>query len=384
MWFAVTAIVVALACDGTDGSSDRAALEKQCRELGERIEKSINAGDPSILDDLVDEDALLDAAIRDLPANESFLARVRDGVKKNIHTGADMTAAIANHGSFKFLRVHWDGDEPRLLFRVLSNAGVNYHDYYVSRGKGGSIVSRDKYNYALGEKQSETLHRMLEAMIPEAQAAFVELLTGKQDGGPETVQRFRATVDQFNARKYEQALASYHSLPQRLREQKSLLILWINAAQRTNSPECPKALGEFQRLFPDDPAGDLVGIDLESRRENWPEVRRHIDRLDARVGGDAWLCVLRGNVFVQEGDLEAGKKSLLRSIESEPTLLNAYWSLVSVSLKERKYAETVELLTRLEKDHGVVVRKDLDQVPEYAEFVKSEEYRVWRAAHSHE
>ena len=64
--------------------------------------------------------------------------------------------------------------------------------------------------------------------------------------------------------------------------------------------------------------------------------------------------------------------------QREPTLVAAYWSLISVALARKDYAETARLLTRI-RGMGVQLA-DLTTIPEYAGFVDSIEYRKWLAA----
>ena len=74
-----------------------------------------------------------------------------------------------------------------------------------------------------------------------------------------------------------------------------------------------------------------------------------------------------------KGDHAASILCLNRAIAAEPTLEDPYWTLVQISLDEKKFDETARLLTRIEKTFGLTLG-DLTDVDVYAEFVKSAEY----------
>ena len=88
------------------------------------------------------------------------------------------------------------------------------------------------------------------------------------------------------------------------------------------------------------------------------------------------LHVLRAGIQYQAGDLPAADAAARKAIAEDPTLEDAYWQVATFSLDTRKYDTTVEMLDLLQKRFGVEL-EDLTKVPEYAEFVKSPQYRIW-------
>ena len=86
------------------------------------------------------------------------------------------------------------------------------------------------------------------------------------------------------------------------------------------------------------------------------------------------------NVYLEDQKPDAARQAARRR-ERELTLIDAYWSLVAISLKEREFAETLELLNVLKEKFDVVF-EDLGTMPEYAEFVESPQYQQWLKAQS--
>jgi hypothetical protein len=91
---------------------------------------------------------------------------------------------------------------------------------------------------------------------------------------------------------------------------------------------------------------------------------------------DPYLNVLRAGIHYQAGDLAAAEVAARKALAEEPTLEDAYWQVATVSLDTKSYETTVEMLDLLQQRFGVEL-EDLTKVPEYADFVKSPEYRKW-------
>jgi len=78
-------------------------------------------------------------------------------------------------------------------------------------------------------------------------------------------------------------------------------------------------------------------------------------------------------------NLSAAQKEYDKAIALEPTLHEPYWELVYLSLQTKDFDRTVELLNRIQRELHVRIA-DLEKLPTYAEFVKSDAYRKWKAA----
>ena len=135
------------------------------------------------------------------------------------------------------------------------------------------------------------------------------------------------------------------------------------------------ALADFEKAYPNDPAYHFVAIDAHILAEDFGKAREAIAKLEKQVGGDPYLEFLRGNTFMMEGKTEEAKTRLKSAIEREKDLEDPYWSLISISIDEKNFAKTAHWLDRIEA-LGVELG-DLTEVPYYAEFVKSPEYKTW-------
>jgi hypothetical protein len=78
--------------------------------------------------------------------------------------------------------------------------------------------------------------------------------------------------------------------------------------------------------------------------------------------------------------LAAAKVSYQRSIDTEPTLAKPYWGLVTLSLKTRDFDQTAAMLDQIEQKLHLKIG-DLEAIPLYAGFVKSDAYSKWKESH---
>ncbi|MEJ7639603.1 MAG: hypothetical protein WKF75_16915, partial [Singulisphaera sp.] len=164
---------------------------------------------------------------------------------------------------------------------------------------------------------------------------------------------------------------------------KNLLLLRLQAAPNLGDEEYTAVIEDFRKYHPDDPCLDILSIDTSILKKDYAKALASIDRLDKAVGGDPYLDSLRANVYLDGQKPDAARQAARRALEREPTLIDAYWSLVAISLKEREFAETLELLNAIGEKFDIVF-EDLGTMPEYAEFVETPQYQQWLKAQARE
>ena len=180
----------------------------------------------------------------------------------------------------------------------------------------------------------------------------------------------------INEGNHQEALAQLKTLGPDTKKEKSILLIRIRAAQASDEKEYTEVLEEFRKLYPKDPCVDLLSIDYYTLKKDYPKALASIDRLDKAVGGDPYLNVLRASLSELGADLPSALKFANRTIEEEPTMLNAYFYSIGISLKAEMYDETLATLKKQDQTFKMTYN-DLKTVPEYAGFVKSPQYQQW-------
>jgi hypothetical protein len=321
-----------------------------------------------------DTDAMLDRTLKGVEATDAQKRGFRSGAKKTVSLSLTLRQLSETFGSLKVLRYRADGGRARILFRAWGESGVYYMEMQVVPA-GDSVRGVDLYFYTTGESASDTCRRMYLSFLA-GEPGFLGRLAKQENEYLKNLPKIKAIVEQAKAGSCEEVLKTVATLPPELQTEKSVLVFRLQAAARVGEAECASALADFRKAFPDDPALDFLSIDALLVVKRYEEARKAIDILDKRLGGDPYLEVLRANSYIEEGKLDLAKARAAAAIEKEKTLSEPYWTMVTISLKEKKYADTVKWLTRIEKDLEEEVQ-DLTKEEDYAGFVKSPEYAAW-------
>ncbi|MBI2921580.1 MAG: hypothetical protein HYY18_10905 [Planctomycetes bacterium] len=345
--------------------------EAECREFAEEVESTIADGDPDFLNRHLDVDAMVDEAMRTHDAPADLKKGFRTGVKKGPKLGDTIVAYLKLGGSYKFLRVRDVKGTRRVLFRKILQGGVDFHEIVLSR-KDGEVMGVNLLMYATGEYLSDAYRRGYLVAAAAVAGADDKTLKDWAAAGP-ILTRVNALSAEGRSQEAWDALAG---LPESLGTQKWVMVMKVSTAGSLDEKTYIGVMEEMARLFPGDPALDLMCIDSFFLQKKYKEAAQAVERLEGAVGGDSYLAVMRARMLFFDGDHDKAKAAARAAIKAEPDLGDGYWLLVEISLKDKAFADTVALLDEIEATLELEIA-GLELIPEYAEFVKSEEYKKW-------
>lgn len=369
--------------DRSDASPDRLDLE-ECRKCAALFGRLLHDGDVRRSGGLLDWDGILGKATDGFPrgpeldaARAEFAREFGEKVRQSGGLASQVAAVIKQGGDYRLLGMDSIGGQPRARFRLLlpDSAGFNYHLLTFHREESGDVRIRDVYDALTGEVLSQTLRR---AFLPFLAKAGVSGL------GPTDVLALKHADDLsrlaelVRQQQFAESLELQRGLPPELQSRKHLLLIRVQAAQWVSEADYEAAIGEFSRHFPDDASADLLSLDGLVLKESYDRALSSVDRIDRLIGGDPYLHVVRAGIHYQAERPQEAEDAARRAIAGDPTLEDAYWQITTISLDARDFDTTRETLTLL-RDRLKVELQDLTQVPEYAEFVKSPQYRQWMA-----
>jgi hypothetical protein len=344
-------------------------------ELMVQIEESLSgACDPALLESRIDFDDLVGRGIDSLEAPEAIKRQFTDGVRRGFDLARAICGDIETGGSYSLLDTRMVEGQPRALFRLLGDDGVNYHDYLLG---GDPVQVVDIYVYTNGEWLSELVHRGFLSV-----AARFGTRSSSADGADRlylaNLDGILRMIELYRNGDFEGSLAIFEALPGELKTHRTILMQRFAAAVPVGGEAYQQAMQDLKDAFPDDGRLGLVFIDYYFALGEYDESLELIRRLDKQIGGDPYLDFLRANVLYAAGRPNAAKRAARKAIEGEPWLEDAYWVLVSISLEQREFEATVRLLAAIESELGLAL-DDLNGIPEYSEFVASEAYSDWMA-----
>ncbi|WP_375771927.1 hypothetical protein NR798_13905 [Archangium gephyra] len=342
------------------------------------LEQGINAGDASILDSRIDMERLLGRATRDTSAPKEFHEGFANGMRRSgMKLGQQLVSSREDDSSFHLLRLRMDGGTPHALYRVVSTqGGVNYLDLELATNAEGQVVIADFYPYITGELFSETMRRIYLQAAKEAGYDLVDKMMGKEQDFLKNASKLTDMQKMVQEQKFAEVVKAFDALPESLRQNKPFLLLRLTASSQLEESEYQKSIQAFEQAFPNDPSLDLISIDGHMMRKDYATVMKMVDRLDQRVK-DPYLQYLRGSVMLDKGDRKAALAYFKTAVAQEPTLTLAHWVLIGLSLQDKQFKDTARYLDAIERDAHVEL-SDLEEIEQYAGFVKSPEFKAWK------
>jgi hypothetical protein len=364
------------------------SLEEATR-WGAALQRVVRVQDIDTFNMLVDWDALVEKATA-LPGNSPQLKKFRTSFGRELKAatvsprsgfGRAVMGAVEASGDYKPLRIHQDGGQMRVLFRLVSsNGALNYHDWVLGRATDGKTVATDCYVFLIGEMYSQNLRRSFLPLAQKSGSASVETLSGPEKDFVATFGQFAQMGRFVRERNWRQALNTYKELPASVQASKPAMTMRLLATQSVSDADYLATIDDFRKRYPNDPMIDLISVDAYILRKAYDKALESIDRVDKAIGGDPYLKVLRGNVLLRERKLDAARDMAQDAIAQEPNLLRGYYALLDISLARRDYADTVKWLKKAESLGASF--GDLTGFTAFADFVKSPEYKSWLKTHA--
>jgi len=343
------------------------------------LETSLNACDSSLFDSSIAWDALVDRGTADLEVPETVRAEFATGIARGFVLGDEICKAIRESGSYVLLNVRAVEGEPRALFRIVSESGLNYHDLLLSEADDGSVRILDLFIYSLGEWVSQTARRGFLPLVAQLENGSLDRMKKGDNLYLDNVPNILKMQHHYQQGEFRKALDLFRAFPDELKNNRNILMVRFAVAVQLGGEEYDQAMLDLKTAFPDDPSLDLVLIDHYFNARQFDEALRIVDRIDRSVGGDPYLDFMRANVLYAGGRRSEARAAARRAVEREPGLEDPYWTLVTISLDERDFGETAKLLDEIETSLGLVVG-DLTRIPEYSEFLESDAYDAWAAS----
>lgn len=364
----------------SSGDSQPASIaDAEVKALAAKLEELAEQGQSRDLDRIIKWDKVVDRGLAGIPKDESTEA-FRKGFLETIGGAGGFSSSIAsaatNGGSFHFLRNLTRDGKTIILFRVvLPEGGFNYIEMEVAK-ENGRVEVVDIYPFSNGEWTSETVRRAYLPFQSKGSDALKESLKENEALLIENANDYSKFGELVSAGEAEKAMELYEKFPVALQKDKSCLLLRLRAAQQLGDDEYGRALAVIRSEYPNDPSSDLLSLDAYVLSKRYADALDCVERLEKRVAGDPFLSLQRAGIKILEKDLDEAER-LVKSVMSESDLkLEAYWTLVTISLNRQSFDQTVRLLKEMDANFKIEWA-DLRQVPDYEEFVKTKYYGDW-------
>ena len=355
-----------------------APSDEQARAFANRLEEELASGNIDMVLELCDFNRLLERATAGVNAPEGARSAFIGGAKDSLGKGF---TRFYRSGTFNLVRLQDKDKKKTATFRIiLEEGGVGYVDIVLEKNNGSGIGIVDFYSYILGEKTSETMRRSYLMALEEQRK---EQLDGSEQGIKNEIQFMDALTLlklKRDANDFEGFAEIYSDLPSNIKNEKLIQMLYVQAAsQQQDIGVYRQALKELSETFPRDPAMALMAVDGHVLNDDYDAALKSLDLVDASVGTDPYLNSVRANILSAKGESGRAMTVAKQFLKDFPANIDAHWTILVMSLENRDFDETANMLNKLETLFEVEIT-DLAEVPEYAEFIKSPAYSKWQAS----
>ena len=309
---------------------------------------------------------------------EGFVGRFKKSLREPTSFFGDLVRSVEKGGSFRVLRVRDEADGKAVLVRQLhKEGGLNYYSFRVVRRPDGKPRAVDIYVYLSAQMTSDLFRQIYQTGSDGASSSATPEERARTDAMKKSFKLLADIRAAIRAEDPKHAWELYKQLDPLLYAQKSYQIVKINIAQQLNDNDIYlAALDEYRSRFPNDPSLDLILLDAYMVKQDFASAKSAIARFSASIGGDPFLDVLRGECELAEGKPDIAAASAQAALDADETLVAALDLSVRCSIALKKFDETVRLL-ELGKKRFSRNDNDLEGKPEFADFVKSPQYKTW-------
>lgn len=350
-----------------------APSDEECQQFALQLERSINQRVPVMFSAAFNTTALYDKALKGVPLTAEQRKSFLEGADKETPFGLMICRSLGNGGAYTFLRIKNDRGRKVLLFRLITPAGVNFHELEVAKSDAGKVEILDIYIYLAGERFSDIQRRSAQSAATDAK--------GVAAGKDEFAQNFTKihAVRQLQIEgKPAEAWAAWKALPAGARKHRTVLLMGITLARNAGEKEYGEVLEFANQTTAGDVTYDFPLIDAAVMGKRYDEALERIGRIEKLTGPEAYLAFLKGRMHLLKEDYDSATRFARESIAQEQWLREPYFLLIDITIAQKDHARTAKLLDFVEEKIGWQFPPEaLEQNDSFAEFVKSADYRTW-------
>ncbi len=348
----------------------RAAVEyDELIIFAEQLESSISSGNPYYFNLCFDMEAIISKVVKQDENNSdnAFVQGFVEGVRQEFDFGTGIIDEIGSEGSFSFIRAYQQNGKSKILFRLISNYSIDYHEYEVEL-REDKVMIVDGYIFT----SAETISNTFELIYTEYLLSQYRYAENIQDRDPNK-KIYRLAASGKNLRAYKK----WGKLPSHIRYSKSNQLLGMNLAKKLNKKIFFGTYIEFLQHFPNEPGKNFVPLDGLIKHEYYQAALKNIDILDETIQNDPLLNVLRANIYYEIGNKIKAETCLHQVIDSMPEYETGYLKLLGLYLNEKEFRKATELLDKMIFTFDANKEDLLPFIDNHPDFINSAEYKNW-------
>ncbi len=325
IFYAAGLLLLLAACK----QEEKPLTREEALTLAKKMEISIGKRDGKLLDELIDEKALLQKMDADPQA-------FGNGLVRGMKLGTNIVNSLTKKGSYSFIKAYEKDKAQHILFR-LYDSKINYHDYELKRSRGEPRIA-DAYIYMTGENLSETLKSLYGQMKDEFGKSEYSTITWTRQ-----MPKIRELI---NEDKHREALDLYNKIPPSVQKAKLFQIVHVEICSGLSDEEHTKAIGEYETLYPNEPNMQLLLIDGYILRKEYTKALTAVNTLDKMIDKDPLLDFYRAMCYTLMKDDNKRIEHLERLVKNLPDFEDGILELLVDYLDRNEFEKARPLIER--------------------------------------
>lgn len=322
---------------------EKPVTAKEADDFAKKIDNSVAKHNPVLLNDIVDAQQF---GIRVLQKSGDRFNLALDMSAQTALTGLRLgdvvMQAVHNGGTYQLLRRYEKDGHQHLIYRLLGEGGLNYHDYELVNGKTG-VKAIDMYTYASGAFISDAVSDELK------QGKDTRDLTGDEKESAELLKSMRQYLKGGNP---EEANDYYNQANDKEKKQLPFQKLHLRIAEKRGDSALRAAQQEYKTDFPDDAFIYLSIFMSSAGHQDYPQALSAINRFDQYMH-DPFLDFYRGMLYKALNEPAASSLALERIHALWPTFGPIVVALLDNHIKAGHADSAAMLIKEAQTLHNV-------------------------------
>lgn len=346
---------------------------QKARQLGNNIQESIENNNPSYVNTIFNLEKFLENAIPKSVGDleQAFYEGFINEFRKSFDLGLSITNEIGYEGEYTFLGAYSINNTYSIIFRMLSQQTVNYHEFTLEVDEDDvSII--DIYNYYSGSYMSEILAR-----VYQGGSLYVSCTSPEQKQELSSIVSLNQISEFAMAGKHKKAMKHWYKIPANYRKEKNYLSEGLKIAKFLDEETFQAVYKNYMTYFPEEGGKYLIALEALTYQQRSKEGIKCLDKLDSFLHIDPILNLIRANLYYDLNDKVSAIESLQELIKTNPGYEIGFISLLGIYLEEKKYVDATQLLDQILYTFNSY-KEDLQPIlGEYPDFLDSIEYTSW-------
>ena len=258
-----------------------------------------------------------------------------------------------------------------------ASGGHEYIQLIINRNSQGESLIVDFLFASSGEFSSVAVGNSTKYLLRPSDSILKRLLGGVEPDKA-LVNDFKKIASLQAVGKLQESYDLIQTFPDELKNQKEIINTAIHLATHLSDELYRTELARLAKHYGNDPKSSFMLLDHYFYEEDWDDAIKAIQKTKQVWGDDGALNMMLAGIYLSAGDDAAAAKAAEHAIQVEPSFEDAYWFVLEFYAKNRRFAQSVEVLSKLETQFAYEFTADpLADDEHYIALSKSEVYLAW-------